>query len=45
VLDLSLRADHMGEGKVIYSDESPHEWEPVDAGTISERLWALACGR
>jgi hypothetical protein len=45
VLELSLRADHMGEGKVIYSDESPHEWEPVDAGSISERLWALACGR
>jgi hypothetical protein len=45
VLELSLRANHMGEGKAIYSDESPHEWEPVEAGTTAEKLRAVACGR
>ena len=42
-LTLSLHAEHMGEGKVIYADESPHEWEAVDAGTLNETLWKIAC--
>ena len=41
VLETSLRAEHMGEGKAVYADESPHDWEPLDAGT--EKLWAIAC--
>jgi hypothetical protein len=45
VLNLSLRAEHMGEGKAIYSDESPHEWEPVEPGTTAEKLRAIACRR
>ena len=42
-LNLSLRSGHMGEGEVIYSDDSPHDWEPVAAGTVAEDLWAVAC--
>ena len=42
-LTLSLHAGHMGEGKVIYADESPREWEAVDAGTLNETLWKIAC--
>jgi hypothetical protein len=42
-LSLSLHAEHMGEGKVIYEDTSPHEWEPVSSGTVSETLWKVAC--
>jgi hypothetical protein len=42
-LNLSLRSGHMGEGGVIYSDDSPHDWEAVAAGTIAEDLWAVAC--
>ena len=42
-LTLSLHAGHMGEGKVIYADESPHEWEAVDAGTLNATLWKIAC--
>ena len=42
-LALSLHAGHIGEGKVIYADESPHEWEAVDAGTLNETLWKIAC--
>ena len=42
-LSLSLHAEHMGEGKVIYEDTSPHEWEPVLAESITEMLWNIAC--
>jgi surface-adhesin protein E len=42
-LSLSLHAEHMGEGKVIYEDTSPHEWEPVLPETITEMLWNIAC--
>jgi hypothetical protein len=45
VLELSLRAEHMGEGKVIYADESPHDWESVQAGTTADKLRAVACRR
>ncbi|MBI3527503.1 MAG: hypothetical protein HY067_05980 [Betaproteobacteria bacterium] len=42
-LSLSLHAEKMGEGKVIYEDASPHEWEAVDAGTMSEIFRKVAC--
>jgi hypothetical protein len=42
-LVLSLHAGHMGEGKTIYVDDTPHEWEAVDPGTLNERLWTAAC--
>ncbi len=42
-LTLSLHAEHMGEGKVIYADETPHEWEAVEAGTVNEMLLKIAC--
>jgi hypothetical protein len=44
-LTLSLHTEKMGEGKVVYADESPHEWEPVAAGTRSEVLWKIACNK
>ena len=42
-LTLSLHAEHMGEGKVIYADETPHDWEAVEAGTLNEALLKIAC--
>ena len=42
-LGVSLHAEHLGEGKVIYEDTSPHEWEPVLPETITEMLWNIAC--
>jgi len=42
-LSVSLHAGHMGEGKVIYADDTPHEWEAVEAGTLNESLWKIAC--
>jgi hypothetical protein len=44
-LETSLRAEHMGEGKAVYSDDSPHDWEPVDTGSVTEKLWKLVCGQ
>ena len=42
-LSLTLHADKMGEGKVIYEDTSPHDWEPVVPDTLSETLLKVAC--
>ena len=42
-LSLSLHAEHMGEGKMIYEDTSSHEWEPVSPQTIPEVLRKIAC--
>ena len=42
-LTLSLHAEHMGEGKMIYEDTSPREWSPVQAQSITEALWTIAC--
>ncbi|HKB82127.1 MAG TPA: surface-adhesin E family protein, partial [Burkholderiales bacterium] len=42
-LSLALHAGKMGDGKVIYADETPHEWEAVDAGTMNETFWKVAC--
>lgn len=42
-LMVSLHAEHMGEGKVIYADESPHEWEVLVPDTMGEVLWKFAC--
>ena len=42
-LSVSLHAEHMGEGKVIYEDTSPHEWESVSPDTMTETLWKVAC--
>jgi hypothetical protein len=44
-LTLSLRKEHMGEGEAIYTDDSPHEWEAVDADSVGEKLWRVACGK
>ena len=42
-LSLILYADRMGEGKVIYEDTSPHEWEPVNPDTMNDTLRKVAC--
>jgi hypothetical protein len=42
-LSVSLHAQHMGEGKVIYADETPQEWQPVEPDSLHERLWKIAC--
>lgn len=42
-LSLSLLADPMGEGKEIYGDDSPQQWEAVAADSIAEKLLAIAC--
>jgi hypothetical protein len=40
---VSLHEGHMGEGKVIYADDSPHDWEDIVPETLAESLWKEAC--
>jgi hypothetical protein len=44
-LSVSLHPQHMGEGPAIYTDDSPHDWEAVDAGSTAEKLWKIACAQ
>lgn len=44
-ISLLLYAEHMGAGKVIYADESPHDWESLAADPITENLRTVACKR
>jgi len=42
-MSLSLHAEKMGQGKVIYEDTSPQEWEAVAPDTITAILRKVAC--
>jgi hypothetical protein len=42
-LSVALHAEKMGDGKVIYADETSHEWESVVAGSTAEAFWKVAC--
>ncbi len=42
-LTASLHEGRMGEGKVIYEDDSTHEWEEIASDTLNEILWKFAC--
>ncbi|MEO8163928.1 MAG: surface-adhesin E family protein [Betaproteobacteria bacterium] len=39
----TLHSEHMGQGKVIYEDDTPHDWEDIQSGSRGESLWKLAC--
>lgn len=42
-LSVALHAGNMGEGKVIYADDTPHRWEAVSPSTLTETLLKTAC--
>ncbi|HZP88991.1 MAG TPA: surface-adhesin E family protein [Burkholderiales bacterium] len=42
-LSVALHAEKLGEGKAIYEDTSPHDWEDVTDGTMGETLRKVAC--
>ena len=44
ILALSLHADNLGAGKVIWSDPDPDKWTPVAPGRVGEASWKFACG-
>lgn len=43
VLDVSLHAGPMGEGKVVYEDPSPKDWSTIEPSSPFEKLHAMAC--
>jgi hypothetical protein len=42
-LSVALHAGNMGEGKVIYADETAQQWEAVAPSTPAETLLKTAC--
>jgi hypothetical protein len=38
-------SDHMGNGKVVYSDSDIGKWDPIAAGSLGQTLWTFACGK
>lgn len=42
-LSLSLHAESMGRGEVIYEDAAAHNWEEIAPDTLDELLSKLAC--
>ena len=42
-LYVSYHAEHMGGGKLIYSDNSPDNWSAVSPDSIDSKLWVFAC--
>lgn len=43
VLDTTLHAGAVGEGKVVYEDPSPKDWNAVEPDSAFAKLRALAC--
>lgn len=43
MLAFILFSSSMGQGEVVYSDNDPDIWAPVEAGRVGETLWRLAC--
>lgn len=44
ILALSLHAENLGGGKVIWSDADPDKWTPAPPGRVGEAAWKFACG-
>ena len=38
-------AEKMGTGKIVFTMKDPFKWRPVAAGSISENLFKIACGK
>jgi hypothetical protein len=45
LLEVSLREQHMGEGSAIYTDDTAHDWEAVEPGSVADKLRRVACGQ
>ena len=38
-------SDHMGSGKVAYSDSDIGKWDAIAADRLGQTLWKVACGK
>lgn len=43
ILSFSFHARNLGKGRIVYSDNDSHEWQPVRPGSAREVLWKFAC--
>ncbi|OAI43885.1 hypothetical protein AYO43_09765 [Nitrospira sp. SCGC AG-212-E16] len=38
-------SDHMGNGKVVYSDSDTSKWDFIAVDSLGQILWKVACGK
>jgi hypothetical protein len=38
-------SEQMGNGTVVYSDNDPYKWSPIQPESMNEALWKIACGK
>ena len=44
-LALTYFSGNMGSGTVVYSDADEQKWESVQAGSVGDALWKVACDK
>ena len=45
MLTSTLYSERMGKGRVVHRYKLQFEWQALKAGSASEALWRLACGK
>lgn len=43
IIAKSAYAEHMGQGELIYSSNTPDKWDEVQPDSAEEALWNIAC--
>ena len=44
-LQSTLHSAQKGNGTVVQTGSQPTAWRPINAGTVAETLWKMACGK
>jgi len=44
-LQSTLHSAAKGNGTVVHTGSQPTAWRPINAGTVAETLWKMACGK
>ena len=44
-LQSTLHSAQKGNGTLVHSGSAPTAWRPINAGTVAETLWKMACGK
>ena len=45
LLAFSWFSGKMGSGTVVYSDNDPTKWIPIQPDSVAETLWKIVCGK
>jgi hypothetical protein len=44
-LAINIFPENMANGGILFSEEKPQEWLPLQAGSAAESLWKSVCGK